>query len=339
MNSLERVTAAVRFEPADRVPVIAQVFGHAARVGGVALGDYLRDGELLARCQLRALEGYGYDAVFALMDVNVETEAMGSVLRYAGDAYPTIETYVVPQGADPLTPGLLAVPDPERDGRMPELLAAAAALRREVADEVLVVGCVLGPMTLLTQLMGAERALYFAIDAPERFAEVLDLTLEVGIRFGVAQVAAGVHLPVVFEPSASPAVVPPAFFRELLQPRLARLFDALKAAGAAASWLHIAGPSAPILPMYPSAGVDIANVDYYVSPAEVESALPRTCVDGTIRTVAFVEDEPADIAAEAARLLDAFAPRGGFILSSGCELPLESRPENIAALVGAARGR
>ena len=49
MNSFERIQAAVSFEKPDRMPVIAQVFGRAATLAGVALGDYVRDGELLAR--------------------------------------------------------------------------------------------------------------------------------------------------------------------------------------------------------------------------------------------------------------------------------------------------
>ena len=82
MNSLERVNAAVNFKETDRVPVIAQVFGHAATLSGVPVSDYVRDGGTLAGCQLKALKRYGYDAVFSVMDVSVETEAAGSVLRY-----------------------------------------------------------------------------------------------------------------------------------------------------------------------------------------------------------------------------------------------------------------
>ena len=95
MNSAERIKAAVNFQPADRVPVIAQVFGHAATVAGVALGEYVRNGELLARCQLQALKRYDYDAVFALMDTSVETEAVGSVLTYRADQYPSVENLCV----------------------------------------------------------------------------------------------------------------------------------------------------------------------------------------------------------------------------------------------------
>lgn len=336
MNSLERIQAAVSFEKPDRVPVIAQVFGHAAGLAGVPLGDYVRDGELLARCQIKALEHYGYDAVFALMDVNVETEAVGSVLTYRADQYPMVKSYAFSDGADLDS---LSVPNPHQAGRMPELLKAARVLRREVGDDVLVVGCVLGPMTLATQLLGMEAALYLAVDEAESSARLLDFSAEVVIRFGVAQIETGAHLPVVFDPSASPAVVPYQFFREFELPRLQKVSAAFKQAGAVANWLHIAGPTEPILPFYPQAGVDIANFDYYVDPLDAQRALPQTCLDGNIKPLSFVEASSEMIAAESSRLLNLFADRRGFILSPGCEIPPESKPENVAALVLATRER
>ena len=336
MNSLGRITATLQGKPADRTPVIAQVFGHAATACGVDLGVYLRDGAVLARCQIEALHRYGYDAVFALMDTSVETEAAGSVLKYTARDYPTVRSYAL---ANPDDLDQLAVPDPLRTGRMPELLKAARLLRKEVGGGTLVVGCVLGPLTITTQLMGMQNALYLAVDEPDRFGEILDYATEVAREFGNAQLDAGVHLPVVFDPSASPAVIPPSFFREFELPRLKSLFDGSKARGSAANWLHIAGPAAPILPFYPEAGVDIANFDYPVSAVEAKAALPATCLDGNIMPLSFVEADPAGIAREAHRLLDQFAGRGRFILSSGCEIPPESRPENIEAMVRAAQSR
>ena len=120
-------------------------------------------------------------------------------------------------------------------------------------------------------------------------------------------------------------------------PRLKKLFSALKSAGAAANWLHIAGPADSIYPYYPEAGVDIANVDYCVDPLHARRILPRTCLDGTIRPLAFVESTPDAIFAESAGLLKLFPPGGGFILSSGCEIPPEANPDNVAAMVAAAR--
>jgi uroporphyrinogen decarboxylase len=332
MNSLDRIQAALSFRKPDCVPVIAQVFGHAAVLSDVSLGAYVRDGELLARCQLKALSHYGYDAVFALMDAGVETEAVGSILTYRTDLYPYVEQYAI---ADARDVDKFVVPDPMQKGRMPELLKAAQILRHELQDEVLIVGCVLGPMTLAMQLMGPDKTLFLAADEPDLFAGVLDFALEVAISFGLAQIEAGAHLPLVFDPSASPAVIPPQFFREFVLPRTKRLFSALKSGGSFANWLHIAGPAETIFPFYPEAGVDIANFDYCIDPLRARQILPLTCLDGNVKSLSFIEATSNDIARESARLLEFFSSHGGLILSSGCEIPPESKSENVAAMVRA----
>jgi len=83
VNSLERIEAAINFKATDRVPVIAQVFAHTAVILGTTIHDYVQSGRRVADCQIKALERYGYDAVFAIMDVNIETEALGSRACYA----------------------------------------------------------------------------------------------------------------------------------------------------------------------------------------------------------------------------------------------------------------
>ena len=336
MNSLQRVAAAIHLRETDRVPVIAQVFGHAAELAGVPLEDYVRDGATLARCQLQAWHRYRYDAVFSVMDVHVETEAAGSVLRYRRNQYPVIERHALSPEADW---NGLAIPDPKRNGRMPEMLKALAILKHEVGDEVLVAGCVLGPFTLAAQLLGLESTLYLAHDDPRRLEHLMDFATEVAIQFGQAQLQAGAHLPMVFDPAASPAVIPPNFFREFELPRLQRLFRELSEAGAVANWLHIAGPVAPILPYYSKAAVHIANFDYMVSAAEARSRLPGTCFNGNIKSLLFVEGSPMEVEAVAANLLRAFRDQRGFILSSGCEIPPEANAENVAALANAPDGK
>jgi uroporphyrinogen decarboxylase len=333
VNSIERLLATVAFGTADRPPVIAQLFAHTAVLAGVPLGDYARDGATLARCQIDAWRHYGHDALFAYMDADVETEAMGSVVRYHDERYSEVATYALAPNA-PLNK--LRPPDPQKDGRMPEMCRAIRIMRAEAGAEVPVVGVVLGPMTLAVQLMGAEAALYLAADEPERFAELLGFTTLVAGTYGRSQLEAGAHLIMVFDPSASPAVVPPAFFRAFLLERLAELFSAFRSAGAAAAWLHIAGPTEPILGYYPQAGVDIANLDYAVDPGRARQILATTCLCGNILPLAFVLGSADEIAAESRRLVDLFAGGGGFVLSSGCEIPPEAKPENVAAMISAA---
>ena len=48
-------------------------------------------------------------------------------------------------------------------------------------------------------------------------------------------------------------------------------------------------------------------------------------------------DAPEAVLAEALGLIAAYRERGGFILSSGCEIPPEANPACVAALMTAAR--
>lgn len=336
MNGLERILAAARCLPTDRLPFVPQLFGHAAVTGGVVLSAYLRDGCLLADCQLRERERYGGDAVFAFMDFSVETEALGSRLKYYDKQYPDVVEYALAPAEDPAR---LRQPDPASAGRMPQILRAIDLLRAQVGAGTFVAGAVTGPMTLATQLYGTETALYLAMDDPARFAAALDFAAATALRFGAAQLAAGAHGIVVFDPAASPAVVPAAFFRTHLQPRLARLTAGLRAAGARLVWLNIAGPTADILPHYAELGADIATFDYYVDPATARRLLPRTCLAGNLKSLDFLDPAPDRLAAQARDLAAAFADRGGYLLSSGCEIPPEAAAANLTALAQAAGAR
>jgi uroporphyrinogen decarboxylase len=334
MRAVERIRSTLAFEPCDRVPVIAQIFAHAAVVCGRSVEAYLSSGTLAADCQLDARAHYGHDAVFAVLDLTLEAEALGAGIQSRPGLYPAV---IRP----PLSPDddfrRAPVPDPCKAGRMPAVLEMARRLRSRCGDDALVVGLVQGPTTLAVQFLGMEAALELAADEPDRFVQLLDHAAAVAGTFGRAQLDAGAHLVLVFEPSASPEVVPPGLFRELIGPRLAALFAAFKASGAMGNWLHIAGRTDAILPRYATLGADIGCFDYCVDPRTLLAALGdgnRLCLTGNLRPLSFVTGSAAEIERESAALLRLFERRGGgFILSSGCEIPPESSEANVAAMV------
>ncbi|HEY8910027.1 MAG TPA: uroporphyrinogen decarboxylase family protein [Desulfosporosinus sp.] len=334
MNSFERLLSTVQFRKPDRQLVIAPVFGHAAVLSNIDLSDYVQTGELLAECQLNALERYQNDAVFAVMDANVETEAAGSILEYRSNMYPMIKHHVL---EDIGSFNKLIIPDPYSAGRMPEQLQAVKRLRQELGNDVAVIGCVLGPMSLTGQLLGLEKALFLAVDEPEIFESIMDYATKVIIGFGCAQLNAGAHFIMIFEPTGSPAVIPPGFFRELLVPRLKQIFQSYTTIGSVANYLHIVGPIKPILPYFKEAGVNLANFDYYVGPEEIKSLLPDICLCGNIKSGLFLNSDPAEVKQTAKILVDAFEERRGFILSAGCEIPPEANPKSIEVLAEIAR--
>ena len=130
---------------------------------------------------------------------------------------------------------------------MPQVLNALKILRENLGEEDAVTGLTLGPFTLATQLYEIQNTLFLSNDEPETFMHLLDYTEKVVTEYGIAQIEAGAHLPLLFEPAGSGAVIPQKFFIEHVQPRITRILSRFKQAGAIANWLHIAGPTNNIL--------------------------------------------------------------------------------------------
>lgn len=334
MNSMQRILATAALERPDRPAVAPQLFGFTARQFGVDLGRYVREGDVMARCQLRSRERFGTDLLFAISDVGVETEAAGSELIYHDHDYPTVGEYALHSAAE--IKGL-EVPTPERDGRMPEILTAIKAMRAAVKDNCPVVGCVLGPMTLAAQLMGPENALFLSHDEPEAFEALLHQATAIAQAYGAAQVEAGAHVVLIFDPAASPTVFPKATFIRYEQGLLADIFRSLGRAGAPLKWLHIAGPTVPIMEHMREIKVQMLSIDQSISLDDVQERMPKVCVVGNINCMGLLQEGPSLIKADCDRLLEEYGQRGGLILSSACEVPPQTSSANIMAMVRAAK--
>lgn len=205
MTSYERLLNAVRGRPCDRTPVAPQIFGNAARLSGHGLHEYVTDGRVLAESQLRLRNEIGHDVLFAFADLNIEAEAMGCVLRFERDSYPSIEKHVLASVSDATD---LAAVVPFRSGRMPVVLDACSRLRQAAGNACVITACVMGPISIASQLLGIEAFLYQLADEPIGVNSLLDLTEQVAVAYGKALLQAGAHCIVIFDPIASPSVLP-----------------------------------------------------------------------------------------------------------------------------------
>jgi uroporphyrinogen decarboxylase len=335
MKSIDRIKSTVRFDPTDRVPVFSHIYGFASRLKNVPLKDYLNSGELMASCQLEAWKRFGYDGVTAFADNCLEAEAIGCKVSYMDDAYPHIEEYCL---RDIGACNELSIPDPEVDGRMPVIMEACRILKEEAGEETAVIGTVQGPTTMAGQLLGMEKLIYAMVDHPREFDNLLDFTTRAAVVLGKALIGAGAQVIHVFDPSSSCSVINRRVFSEYVLPHLKLLFKEYKNSGNPICWLNITGRSEPILDLFPETGADLFNIDYFVPISVAMEKLPQHCITGNIKPFRFISEEEKVIEREARELLRATQSRGGFILSPGCEMPLESRITNIEAMMKAVRG-
>ncbi len=333
MNSFDRIRATLNREKTDRVPVIPEVGGITAKFCGRSLREYFTDAKVLSECQLGARDHFGYDAVFAFSDLAVEAEAIGCELEYPADRYPHVKNVAI-ESIDEISS--LEVPNPHTSGRMPVIIEATKILKRETKGEVPVVAHALGPLTIASRIMDIEKMLYLIVDSPDKFKLLLDYTLKVSLRFISSLLDAGADCIIIFDPSASQAVLPAKLFREFELPNIKIIFDTIKERNPETlTWYSVAGATHGVIKDIELQKVDIMTIDYLL-PLGVAYDITRTlCMNGNIKPLSFVSEKPGVIRAIATDVISSSLSEGRFILGSGCEIPLDARFDNIGALVKA----
>ncbi len=334
MKPIDRVRSVIRFQKADRPPVIPELIAVTATMAGVSPKEYVRSGQLIAECQLDARRKIGHDALFAMADLCVEAEALGCSLNFPEDNYPYVKNIVIREFSDLKRIG---IPDPKSDGRMPELLKAVRLLKKNSRGEVPVMAHVTGPLTIASRIMDIEKMLYMIVDHPARFRDLLDFCLEVSLAFAKALLKEGADGIIVFDPTASPSVLSEKIFNEFELNPLRILFSKIREISPeAVRWYSVAGPVQNNFSILSSVSADISTVDYMVPIETAMRYSGSTVINGNIKPNLFLEGNKDDIRKEAAGLLAATRSMERFILGSGCEVPLYSKAEKIALLVEAA---
>ena len=347
MTSLERIRRAARLELSEVVPVAPYMGNHGAKVGGVLISDYCRDGKLMAEAQIRAWEIYGQDVVVAQSDNYYIAEGFGVKTRFMDDSTPVFDAPAIMELADIYK---LRVPDPYRDGRMPVYLEAVSILANTFKDDVCIRGAGTGPFSLASHLMGTERFLYELAmaeadedeEALAALAALMELTSDALIAFSRALMASGAHLVMCGDSLASISVISPSMYKKWAFPYEKKVFSALREEceqRGAYSILHVCGKMTPVLEAMADTGAHILEIDSLVDLAEAKARVgDRVCLMGNLNpTEILLQGTPEKVDAAATAAIEAAGRNGGFILGSGCEVPIFAPQENLKAMIAAAR--
>ena len=130
----------------------------------------------------------------------------------------------------------------------------------------------------------------------------------------------------------------PRHYEEFNFPYVAELIAGLKKAGARVKY-HACGNTKALLPLFAQLGADIINLDSLVDLAEAKRVLgDKLCLKGNLDpTRIMLQGTPKTVREAARQCIRSGGVNGGFILSPGCELPRDTPPENLEALVEAAK--
>lgn len=331
MSSLERFTATLRWQSTDRRCCLPLVFGYASSLAGITLKEAISNTEALVSSQILAQGLFGYDAVYVYGGNAVEIESMGMPLVFPDGDYPYTDPAYKLKSLDELLAKPL--PNPAKHGRMPALLRAAGMLQQEVGGKVPVVGVLAGPFTVASQVLGLEKMLLLLVDHPAKALEILAHVAKLSENLALALIKAGAQVIMIMDPASSQSILTPRVFRQFSLPFLQTILRNCRNVGALACWLAITGKADDFLTIYPDSGADMVTLDYEVSLEKAFHLLPRTVIQGNLRPFDFVERSPGEIKQDCLGLLQLARGRQGYILGTGCEVPLNSKKENLEAMM------
>lgn len=338
MNGRERIEAALRGERPDTTPIMLHNFMMAAREADVTMAEYRRSPDAIARTFIKAVETYGYDGVVVDVDTATVAGALGVPVDMPEDAPASshrgaIATLEAAAG--------LPAPDLARDERVQVWLEATRLLVRHFGNEIYVRGnCDQATFTLAAMVRGIPEFLEEVAD-PEReetLCGLLDYCHRAVLSFITLMAATGAHMVSNGDSTAGTDVISPALYRRYAQPYERRI--AAHAHEAGVPWLlHICGKTDRILADMAATGADALELDY-----KTDVQLARLALSGRAAFVGNLDPSavlamgtPELVAAKTHQLLEVFESEPRFILNAGCGIPASTPPENLKAMIRAAR--
>lgn len=338
MNGRRRIAAALRGERPDRVPVMLHNFLMAAREAGVSQRQFRRDPAAIAASFIRAVETYGYDGVLVDVDTCTLADALGVPVRYPDDD-PAHSTGGVL--ADLAAASDLAPPDVGAHPRVQVWVEAVRLLRAHFRDEIHIRGnCDQAPFSLAGLMRGQADWLVDLLDPEQQEAAfaLLGHCERAAAQFMTLMAGAGADMVSNGDSPAGPDVVSPAMYARYAQPSETRLAEQAHRLGVPYA-LHICGNTTRILEGMLATGADALELDYKTDAAAAHAAMKsRATFIGNIDPSGVLAlGSPAEVECATRQLLELFADTPRFILNAGCAIPAGTPPENLRAMIRAAR--
>ena len=333
MNSRERVFAVLDGKPVDYFPCLPITMMFAADLIGRKYLDYATECRVLAEGQLRVAETFDFDYVNTMSDPAVEASDCGAAIKYYPGQPPAIdEANALLKDKSKLAK--LEIPDPAKSPRMSNRAQAVALLKRRVEGDKMVEGWIEGPCAEAADLRGINNVMLDFFDDPGFIRDLFEFVVQMELDFAKAQIEAGADLIGIGDAAAS--LVGPKIYEEFVWPYEKKMVDGLLAMGTRAR-LHICGNTRPILEGMGKLGCAIVELDSLSPMSEGREKMgPDQVLLGNIDPVRVLRNGTPESVYEAVRECHRQSGRR-FMVGAGCEVPRDTPPANLQALVRYAR--
>jgi len=326
MNGYERYMGIVKGEKVDVLPRLPILMAFAAKFINSNYGAFASDYRVLVEANQKCIEFFDFDQVSAISDPYRETQGFGAEIQYVKDGVPRCIASPLENSKDF---AVLQKPDPYTSPRMLDRIRAIEEFKKFAYKYYSILGWIEGPAAEAANLRGVTNFLIDVITDSEFVSKLMDLCVEVGITFAMAQIEAGADTIGIGDAIASQ--ISPDIYKNLIFPYEKRLVNAIHISGAFVR-LHICGNITHLLPFIAKLNVDIIDLDWQVSMIEARRILgSKICLAGNLDPVNMVMKASAEQIKE--QLQQIYKTVGNpHMVGAGCEIPSDTPIKNLKAL-------
>lgn len=267
------------------------------------------------------------DGIFPFMDLTVEAEALGLNIKFPENESPSIINHPV---KDIEYLNFIKNNWKGVSGRMNVFIDVVKEMAANLS--ILKGAYVIGPFTLAGELMGVGDIAINTILEPELVKSIIEFTTIVISDYANALFDAGADVVAVLEPTS--VILSPATYEEFSLKAFKKLLNLI---GKKSLILHICGNTTHLVESMCKSGAVGLSLDSDVNFSEIIEKVPQNiALLGNINPVKVImQGTPFIIENEVKNLKTEMKGYKNFILSSGCDIPLNTPLENIYAFMRA----
>jgi MtaA/CmuA family methyltransferase len=275
---------------------------------------------------IKCARDFGLDWVTVLSDPWAEASAFGIKVEYPEDNLPVDTGGHLP---DAISASALLHYNPLNNFRCSNRIKEIREFRKQVGNELFIVGWVEGPVAEYVDLRRASDASVDFLLEQEAVDKTMDIIVECANEFITLQVNEGAHCIGIGDAFCSQ--IGPDLYNTFAFSRQKKLVEHIHNLGAIAK-LHICGDTTAILPYMIATGADIIDIDHMVSNMSdfVSLLRPGQVFCGKGDPVTIIQDGTREIIERS--VTDDLRQSGGrCIVSAGCEITPGTSFENMRA--------
>jgi [methyl-Co(III) methanol-specific corrinoid protein]:coenzyme M methyltransferase len=323
MTQKERLLKALRGETVDRPPAAVPTQNAITEImekSGYRWPAAHRKAREMAGLAWACHEIGGIESVRVPFDINIEAEAMGCETRFDDDMS-------TPPTSTPKTQAeyhQIIIPDPLRDGRMPEVLEAITILKDKTGDEVPLIAALGTPFELLSTTLSFEDITLSIHEHPDLLAEQLEKMTAVAKTYAKEIELRGPDVLMLADGTSQ--ALGPKYYALFSLPYTKALVSSLEKPVI----LHICGNATSLLDLMVETGVQAFSIDKPVDIAKARQVTkgkvalignisPQTLALGGIEEVISETDESLEV--------------GMHVVAPGCGILPQTPLKNLRAYI------